>query len=66
VIYAVLLWGLGLFGGYELAYEGFAGLAPMASPVAFWIAASVALALAGTIFWAMIAVLMKERLNLKA
>ena len=45
VIYSVLLWGLGLGGGYLVAYEGLAGLAPMPTPSAFWIAASVALGL---------------------
>jgi MATE family multidrug resistance protein len=36
VIYSVLLWGLGLGGGY---------VPPMPTPSAFWIAASVALGL---------------------
>ncbi len=45
VIYSVLLWGLGLGGGYVIAYEGLAGLPPLPTPSAFWIAASVALGL---------------------
>jgi MATE family multidrug resistance protein len=45
VIYSVLLWGLGLGGGYVIAYQGLAGLPPMPTPSAFWIAASVALGL---------------------
>ena len=45
VIYSVLLWGLGLGVGYVIAYEGLAGLPPLPTPSAFWIAASVALGL---------------------
>lgn len=45
VIYSVLLWGLGLGGGYVIAYEGLAGLPPLPTPSAFWITASVALGL---------------------
>lgn len=45
VAYCVLLWGVGVMGGYQLAYEGFAGRAPLENPHAFWIASSTALAL---------------------
>ncbi len=50
VVYCVLLWGVGLGGGYLLAYRGLAGLAPAQSPVAFWSAGALALALTATIF----------------
>ncbi|MDB5476756.1 MAG: putative Na+ driven multidrug efflux, partial [Phenylobacterium sp.] len=45
VAYCVLLWGVGLGGGYLLAYRGFGPLPPQNSPVAFWQAATVALLL---------------------
>ena len=45
VAYCVLLWGVGVVGGYQLAYRG-VGLWPaQQSPAAFWIASSVGLAL---------------------
>ena len=53
-IYGVLLWGLGLFGGYRLAYHGIGPWPAMQTPAAFWIAAMVALTLAALIFWLMI------------
>lgn len=43
VLYASLLWGLGLMGGYWLCYHGLGPWPAMNSPVAFWMAASVAL-----------------------
>lgn len=43
VIYAVLLWGGGLGGGYLLAYQGLGPWAAMQSPIAFWIMSSLAL-----------------------
>ncbi|MEY4713272.1 MAG: hypothetical protein RIS88_2722, partial [Pseudomonadota bacterium] len=50
VIYGVLLWGMGLGGGYLLAYVGLPGLAPMPTPAAFWMAATLALALTAVAF----------------
>ena len=54
--YAVFLWGLGLYGGYRLAYEGLPGLAPLQSAQAFWICtalgmALVASSLGGLLWW---------------
>ena len=43
--YCVLLWGVGVFGGYQLAYRGVGGVEAMQSPSAFWIASSFGLAL---------------------
>ncbi len=54
LIYGVLLWGLGLFGGYRLAYHGLGPWPAMQTPAAFWIAGMVALTLAALIFWLMI------------
>lgn len=50
VIYGVLLWGMGLGGGYLLAYGGLPGLTPMRSPAAFWMAGALALALTAIAF----------------
>jgi len=54
LIYGVLLWGLGLYGGYLLAYHGLGPWPAMQTPAAFWMAGMVALALAALIFWLMI------------
>ena len=45
VIYSILLWGVGLGGGYLIAYEGVAGMPPYTTPSAFWMAAAFALGL---------------------
>ena len=45
-LYGVLLWGLGLFGGYQLAYVGIADRAATASTSSFWVSSTLALALA--------------------
>ncbi len=54
VVYSLLLWGLGLGGGYALAYQGLAGGAPMHSPAAFWLAATLALAVTAVAFIALL------------
>jgi MATE family multidrug resistance protein len=43
LVYTLLLWGVGLTGGYVLAYDGFAGWGPLQSPEAFWMTSSLAL-----------------------
>ena len=45
VAYCVLLWGVGVVGGYQLAYRGVGAVPPQQSPAAFWVASSFALAL---------------------
>jgi MATE family multidrug resistance protein len=45
--YCVLLWGVGLAGGYALAYRGIGPLRALHSPAAFWAAATLALAILG-------------------
>jgi multidrug resistance protein, MATE family len=45
LLYGVLLWGMGLLGGYRLAYVGFAGWQPTQSPGSFWAASTLAIAL---------------------
>ncbi|MBH2008751.1 MAG: MATE family efflux transporter [Xanthomonadaceae bacterium] len=44
-LYGVLLWGLGLFGGYQLAYVGLAGHAATQAASSFWVASTLAIAL---------------------
>jgi multidrug resistance protein, MATE family len=54
VAYCVLLWGVGLAGGYSLAYLGLWQLPAQHSPSAFWAAGAVALALLGPILAAIL------------
>lgn len=54
LVYCALLWGLGLLGGYVLAYRGLGPLAAQQSPVAFWQAAAGALLLAAAAMGAML------------
>ncbi|MEJ7929581.1 MATE family efflux transporter [Ramlibacter sp. AN1015] len=56
VVYSLLLWGVGLGGGYVLAYVGVPGLMqPLRSPVAFWAAGGVALVLTSATFLLLLA-----------
>lgn len=66
LIYAVLLWGLGLFGGYRLTYHGVGSLGALQTPAAFWGAGMAALALAATIFWLMIWQILRRDSRLQA
>jgi MATE family multidrug resistance protein len=43
IVYGTMLWGIGLTGGYFLAYKGLGMYAPMESPEAFWIMSVIAL-----------------------
>jgi multidrug resistance protein, MATE family len=54
IVYCVLLWGVGLGGGYLLAYRGLAGFPALQAPQAFWAAGSVALGLTSVIFTALL------------
>jgi MATE family multidrug resistance protein len=54
LIYGVFLWGVGLYGGYVLAYEGLGSWPAMHSPVAFWLAGIASVVLTSVIFWVMI------------
>lgn len=49
VAYCLLLWGVGLIGGYALAYHGAGPWPAQHSPAAFWAASSVALALLASV-----------------
>ena len=50
LIYCILLWGIGLGGGYLLAYEGWSGLEATRTPDTFWAAGAGALALTAGFF----------------
>ena len=50
LIYALMLWGLGLGGGQWIAYHGTPWSPPLNDPVAFWISSSLALALTSVTF----------------
>jgi MATE family multidrug resistance protein len=56
LIYTALLWGVGLYGGYLLAYRGLAWMAwPMRASVdTFWMSSTAALALVSVLFAAMV------------
>ena len=49
VAYCVLLWGVGVLGGYHLAYRGLGAWPAQQDPSAFWIASSFALGLLAVI-----------------
>ncbi|MEB2347269.1 MAG: MATE family efflux transporter [Comamonadaceae bacterium] len=54
LIYGVLLWGVGLVGGYTLAYHGIGPWAPWRSPAPFWVASAAALGLTALLFAALL------------
>jgi MATE family multidrug resistance protein len=60
LIYGVFLWGVGLYGGYLLAYEGVGSLPAMNHPAAFWIAGIASVIFTSVIFWVMIWQLLKR------
>jgi MATE family multidrug resistance protein len=49
-VYCVILWGLGLAGGYVLSYHGLAGWPARPEPSTFWITSAAALAVTALIF----------------
>jgi multidrug resistance protein, MATE family len=50
IVYAIALWGLGLGGGFALAYGGFLGFAAWQEPSAFWLMGAIALSLSACAF----------------
>jgi MATE family multidrug resistance protein len=54
VAYCFLLWGVGLLGGYQLAYLGVGPWPAQHSPAAFWTAGAIALAMLGPILAAIL------------
>ncbi|WPB58713.1 MATE family efflux transporter [Xylophilus sp. GOD-11R] len=59
-VYALMLWGVGLGGGYALAYTDWFGPA-WRSPQAFWLAGGSALWLTAAAFSAMLALTLRRR-----
>ena len=62
VVYGCMLWGLGLGGGYWLAYQGIGSLNPMHSPTPFWAASAAALCVTAAAFVWMLARALKDAL----
>lgn len=54
LVYCVLLWGVGLAGGYVLAYEGLGAMPATHSPQSFWVAGSAALMFTALVFVAIL------------
>jgi multidrug resistance protein, MATE family len=54
LIYGVMLWGVGLGGGYALAYTNGTWGAAMQSAQAFWLAGAAALAVVAALFLALL------------
>jgi MATE family multidrug resistance protein len=50
VVYGLLLWGVGLYGGQLLAYRGLGDWPALQSPAAFWMAGAAALATTALVF----------------
>ncbi len=50
VVYSFALWGLGLGGGFMLAYQGLGSIAAWQTPAAFWLVGSLALTVAASAF----------------
>lgn len=53
-VYCVLLWGVGLGGGYVLAYRGIGPWEPLQTPAAFWGSGALALSLTAAAFTALL------------
>ena len=53
-VYCVLLWGVGLAGGYLLAYHGLGPWAANPSPATFWAASGAALGVTAALFLALL------------
>ena len=60
LIYTALLWGLGLYGGYVLAYQGLGPWVARPSVDSFWLTSTVALALVSLLFMARLAWAMRQ------
>ncbi|MDM0080529.1 MATE family efflux transporter [Variovorax sp. J31P179] len=60
-LYCALLWGMGLGGGYLLAYRDIGPWVAMASPLAFWLMGAAALALTAGLFVALLLATLRRR-----
>lgn len=61
LVYCVLLWGVGLAGGYWLAYQGVGPWPATESPLSFWIASAIALCATALVFVSLLAWVMRQR-----
>lgn len=61
LVYCLLLWGLGLSGGYLLAYQGLGNWRAMRTPTTFWASSAVALALTAFIFSLLLWLVVRRR-----
>lgn len=61
LIYGVLLWGLGLAGGYRLAFHGIGPWPAQQQPAAFWTASALALGLVAVLFLLLMARVTRTR-----
>ena len=61
VVYCVMLWGVGLGGGYLLAYQGVGPWPALQSPSAFWSAGGVALAITAALFTVLLGRVVRAR-----
>ncbi len=50
LVYSMALWGMGLGGGFVLAYKGFSGITAWQQPAAFWVMGFAALCVAASAF----------------
>ena len=60
-IYCLMLWGVGLYGAYVLAYEGFAGWPAKPEVITFWATSSCALGLVSVAFVSLVLWSAKQR-----
>ena len=63
LVYTALLWGVGLYGGYLLAYQGLGPWPAMPSVASFWLTSAVALAWVSTLLLARLAWAMRQPLQ---
>jgi multidrug resistance protein, MATE family len=63
VLYGVLLWGLGLYGGYLLTYQGVAGFAARPIPASFWAVSTLALGIVAFGFMGLLWRAIRQSLN---
>ena len=66
LIYGVLLWGVGLMGGYHLAYHGlpFWAIQAMPSPKTFWLTSSVAVLASSATMYAVLQWVSRRQVHL--
>ena len=65
-LYGVLLWGIGLYGGYLLTYEGLASFAARPVPASFWAVSTLALWLVALVFLALLRRAVSRSVSLRA